>query len=114
MRYVLLAPTVAAMMLVFTTSAPAQNYGVHYNTPNVYCPPNYPVSPAYGYAQPQYAGSFNYSTPGLSFGLGYNQGYGSNYGIYTQPRYVPNYYQSPPISSWQGQYHPQHHHHGHR
>ena len=118
MKQILSGTAIALALLVFNAAASAQhNSGHAYNGGQYSQPYVQPQYSQYGYApnqyiqRPNYGGSFNYSTPSFGLGINYGQGYGSN--IYTQLRYVPNYYQGPPTTSWHGQHHQQHHQYGH-
>ena len=115
MKQLLSGTAAGLLVLVFTTAAPAQHYGNSYSGGGYHSVPSQqyiqPVYPSNYYTQPQFGGSFNYSTPSFGFGLNVNPSYGSSFGIYSQPSYAPNYYPVRPVTPWHNHHH---HHHGHR
>ena len=116
MKSILAATTAGLLVLVFTATAPAQP-GSNYSGGSYYTVPSQqyiqPVYPSNYYAQPQFSGSFNYSSPSFGLGINVNPSYGSSYGIYFQP-YGPNYYPIRPFVPSHNHHHHHHHHHGHR
>jgi hypothetical protein len=97
MKSILTATTAGLLVLVFTATAPAQP-GSNYSGGSYYGVPSQqyvqPVYPSNYYAQPQFSGSFNYSSPSFGLGINVNPSYGSSYGIYSQP-YAPTSASSP-------------------